>query len=79
MKGPFRADHVGSLLRPTSLLEKREEWKAGKVSEAILRDYENECIADIVKREQEVGIVAITDGEFRRESFHFDFIKARIT
>ena len=74
MKGPFRADHVGSLLRPASLLQKREEWKAGKVSEAVLRDYENECITEIVKREQEVGIGAVTDGEFRRESFHFDFI-----
>jgi len=74
MKGPFRADHVGSLLRPASLLAKREEWKAGKISEAVLREYENECIAEIVKCEKKVGIGAVTDGEFRRESFHFDFI-----
>lgn len=74
MKGPFRADHVGSLLRPESLLEKREEWKAEKISDADLRDYENGCVADIVKKEQAVGIKSVTDGEFRRESFHFDFI-----
>ncbi|MBT5051461.1 MAG: 5-methyltetrahydropteroyltriglutamate--homocysteine S-methyltransferase [Rhodospirillaceae bacterium] len=74
MKGPFRADHVGSLLRPESLLEKREEWKAAKISDAELRDYENGCIADIVEKEQAVGIKSVTDGEYRRESFHFDFI-----
>jgi 5-methyltetrahydropteroyltriglutamate--homocysteine methyltransferase len=74
MKGPFRADHVGSLLRPESLLEKREEWKADKISDSDLRDYENDCIAEIVKKEQAVGIKSVTDGEYRRESFHFDFI-----
>jgi 5-methyltetrahydropteroyltriglutamate--homocysteine methyltransferase len=74
MKGPFRADHVGSLLRPESLLEKREEWKADKISDADLRNYENDCIAEIVKKEEAVGIKSVTDGEFRRESFHFDFI-----
>jgi 5-methyltetrahydropteroyltriglutamate--homocysteine methyltransferase len=74
MKGPFRADHVGSLLRPESLLEKREAWKANKISDADLRDYENGCVADIVEKEQAVGIKSVTDGEFRRESFHFDFI-----
>jgi 5-methyltetrahydropteroyltriglutamate--homocysteine methyltransferase len=74
MKGPFRADHVGSLLRPDALLEKREDWKADKISDAELRDFENECIAEIVKQEQAVGVKSVTDGEFRRESFHFDFI-----
>jgi 5-methyltetrahydropteroyltriglutamate--homocysteine methyltransferase len=74
MKGPFRADHVGSLLRPESLLKKREAWKAENISDAELRDYENECIAAIVKKEQAAGIKSVTDGEYRRESFHFDFI-----
>ena len=74
MKGPFRADHVGSLLRPEALLEKREEWKADKISDADLREYENECIASIVKQEEKAGIKSVTDGEYRRESFHFDFI-----
>jgi 5-methyltetrahydropteroyltriglutamate--homocysteine methyltransferase len=74
MKGPFRADHVGSLLRPDSLLKKREDWKAESISDAELRDFENECISEIVKQEQAVGVKSVTDGEFRRESFHFDFI-----
>ena len=74
MKGPFRADHVGSLLRPEALLEKREEWKADKISDADLREYENEFIASIVKQEEKAGIKSVTDGEYRRESFHFDFI-----
>jgi 5-methyltetrahydropteroyltriglutamate--homocysteine methyltransferase len=74
MKGPFRADHVGSLLRPESLLEKREAWKAETISDTDLRNYENDCIADIVKKEQAAGIKSVTDGEYRRESFHFDFI-----
>lgn len=74
MKGPFRADHVGSLLRPESLLEKREEWKQDKITDAELRAYEDECIAQIVKKEEEIGIKSVTDGEYRRESFHFDFI-----
>jgi len=74
MKGPFRADHVGSLLRPESLLEKREEWKQDKISIGALRRFEDKCIADIVKKQEAIGIKSVTDGEFRRESFHFDFI-----
>ena len=45
MKGPFRADHVGSLLRPDALLEKREAWKEDKISDAELREFEDSCIA----------------------------------
>jgi 5-methyltetrahydropteroyltriglutamate--homocysteine methyltransferase len=74
MKGPFRADHVGSFLRPDSLLEKREAWKEEKITDAELRAAEDECIADIVKKERDAGILSVTDGEYRRESFHFDFI-----
>jgi 5-methyltetrahydropteroyltriglutamate--homocysteine methyltransferase len=74
MKGPFRADHVGSLLRPEVLLEKREAWKMDTVSDAELRTLEDECIAEIIKKEEEIGIKSVTDGEYRRESFHFDFI-----
>ena len=50
MKGPFRADHVGSLLRPETLLEKRQEWKEDRISDGDLRSYEDECIAEIVKK-----------------------------
>ena len=52
MKGPFRADHVGSLLRPESLLYKREHWKADKISDSELRNFENECITQVVKKEE---------------------------
>ena len=74
MKPPFRADHVGSLLRPDSLLEAREQWKADQIGDAELHALEDAAIADVVKKEEAVGIRSVTDGEYRRESFHFDFI-----
>lgn len=74
MTSPFRADHVGSLLRPDSLLNAREEWKADRLSDNDLREQENAAIAEAVKKQESVGIKSVTDGEYRRESFHFDFI-----
>ena len=74
MKAPFRADHVGSLLRPESLLESRERWKDEALGGDELRQLEDAAIADVVKKQEAVGLSAVTDGEFRRESFHFDFI-----
>jgi 5-methyltetrahydropteroyltriglutamate--homocysteine methyltransferase len=71
---PFRADHVGSLLRPASLLELREQAKKGEASAARLRAHEDECIAQAVRMQETLGLEGITDGEFRRESFHGDFI-----
>jgi 5-methyltetrahydropteroyltriglutamate--homocysteine methyltransferase len=71
---PFRADHVGSLLRPRALLATRERAKSGRLTAAALRDYEDECIRRVVKLQEAVGLRAITDGEYRRESFHGDFI-----
>ena len=71
---PFRADHVGSYLRPESLLEKREQHKNGEISAAALRTHENECIRELVKFEEGLGLQAVTDGEFRRGLFHADFI-----
>ena len=73
-KPPFRADHIGSLLRPEGLLEARSKMKAGQISTEDLRDQENACIREIVKLQENAGLMAITDGEFRRESFHVDFI-----
>ncbi|MDH5749295.1 MAG: 5-methyltetrahydropteroyltriglutamate--homocysteine S-methyltransferase [Rhodospirillales bacterium] len=73
-KPPFRYDHVGSLLRPDALLESRQKWAAGEISLEDLRAHENECIKDVVKLQEECGLKAVTDGEFRRESFHVDFI-----
>jgi len=73
-KPPFRYDHVGSLMRPEALLQSREKWKAGEISLEELHDHENGCIKEVVKLQEQVGLKSITDGEFRRESFHVDFI-----
>lgn len=73
-KPPFRADHVGSLLRPAELLKAREDFEAGRVDAAALRAVEDEAIHAVVKMQEEVGLRAATDGEFRRASWHMDFI-----
>jgi 5-methyltetrahydropteroyltriglutamate--homocysteine methyltransferase len=73
---PFRADHVGSLLRPPALLAAREDHQAGKIDDAALTAAENEAIRDVVKMQEEVGLRSATDGEFRRASWHMDFIYA---
>jgi 5-methyltetrahydropteroyltriglutamate--homocysteine methyltransferase len=74
VKPPFRADHVGSLLRPAALLEAREDHKQGKIDAAALRQAEDEAIRGAVKLQQDVGLQSITDGEFRRGSWHMDFL-----
>ncbi len=71
---PFRADHVGSLLRPAELLRARAEQQAGRISEEELRRAEGAAIRDIVQMQQEVGLAGVTDGEFRRGSWHMDFL-----
>ncbi|HEY6277383.1 MAG TPA: 5-methyltetrahydropteroyltriglutamate--homocysteine S-methyltransferase [Streptosporangiaceae bacterium] len=71
---PFRADHVGSLLRPRELLAARADFAAGRIGADELREAEDVAIAEVVRRQQEVGLAAATDGEFRRESWHMDFI-----
>lgn len=70
---PFRADHVGSLLRPPALLRARREH-ADRPDPAALREAENEAIRDVVAMQEEIGLQAATDGEFRRTSWHMDFI-----
>jgi len=71
---PFRADHVGSFLRPKRLLEAREKNKNGTLSAEGLRLVEDDAIAEIVKFQEDVGLLSITDGEFRRTYFHVDFL-----
>jgi 5-methyltetrahydropteroyltriglutamate--homocysteine methyltransferase len=71
---PFRADHVGSLLRPERLLRAREEFAAGKITAGDLRSMEDDAIRDVVQMQEEVGLQSVTDGEFRRASWHMDFI-----
>src|SRR5262249_19689466 len=71
---PFRADHVGSLLRPPDLLRTRAEHQAGRLSAEELRRAEDRAISDAVRMQQEVGLEGVTDGEFRRGSWHMDFL-----
>ena len=71
---PFRADHVGSLLRSPELLRARAENEAGRISGEELRRVENEAIRDVVRMQEEIGLEGVTDGEFRRGSWHMDFI-----
>src|SRR4051812_27181278 len=71
---PFRADHVGSLLRPRALLEARKEHEAGRLPADELRRLEDEAVADAVRMQREVGLRSATDGEMRRASWHMDFI-----
>lgn len=72
---PFRADHVGSFLRPAYLLEARAQKAQGAISAAQLRSVEDRAIAEIVRFQQDLGLRGITDGEFRRTYFHIDFLE----
>src|SRR5919112_4107141 len=71
---PYRADHVGSLLRPPDLLRARDDHATGRIDDEALRAIEDEAIRDVVRMQQEVGLQTATDGEFRRASWHMDFI-----
>lgn len=71
---PFRGDHVGSLLRPPSLLAARAEHEAGRLSAEDLRAAEDSAIREAVRMQESVGLQSATDGEFRRASWHMDFI-----
>jgi 5-methyltetrahydropteroyltriglutamate--homocysteine methyltransferase len=73
---PFRADHVGSLLRPPELKAARERHARGEISAAALREIEDRLIRDAVRMQEEVGLRAITDGDFRRQSWSSDFLCA---
>ncbi len=72
---PFRADHVGSLLRPAEIIDGRRRRAAGEIDDAELRHIEDDAIAAMVPRLEATGMQSITDGEFRREWFHLDFLK----
>jgi 5-methyltetrahydropteroyltriglutamate--homocysteine methyltransferase len=73
---PFRADHVGSLLRPQRLLDARDDFAAGRITAAELRSVEDQEIPGAVRMQEEVGLQSATDGEFRRTTWHMDFIYA---
>jgi 5-methyltetrahydropteroyltriglutamate--homocysteine methyltransferase len=72
---PFRADHVGSFLRPKALQEARTRRKAGEIDAAALRAVEDASIREIVQAQESWGLQGITDGEFRRTYFHIDFLE----
>lgn len=71
---PFRANHVGSLLRPPELRQARERRQKSEISAVELREIENRCIRDAVRMQEDVGMQGITDGEFRRNLWHADFL-----
>ena len=74
-KPPFRADHVGSFLRPPELLEARERHSKGEITRQALRAVEDTAIGDIVRFQEDLGLTGVTDGEFRRTYFHIDFLE----
>lgn len=75
LRPPFRADHVGSLLRPPDLLDARERRARGEIDAGALRQVEDRCIAEVVRLQEDIGLRAVTDGEYRRTFFHVDFLE----
>src|SRR5271166_4137434 len=73
-KPPFRADHVGSLLRPAALKEAREKRAKGEITSAELTAIEDREIENVIRKQEEVGLRSVTDGEFRRSWWHLDFL-----
>jgi 5-methyltetrahydropteroyltriglutamate--homocysteine methyltransferase len=73
-KPPFRADHVGSLLRPSALKEARARSAKGDITAAALAAVEDREIERIIRKQEEIGVAAVTDGEFRRSWWHLDFL-----
>ena len=73
-KPPFRADHVGSLLRPPAIKEARAQFAAGKIDRAALKEVEDREIERVIQKQEEVGLQSVTDGEFRRSWWHLDFL-----
>ncbi|MFD2210764.1 5-methyltetrahydropteroyltriglutamate--homocysteine S-methyltransferase [Virgibacillus halophilus] len=74
-KAPFRGEQVGSFLRPERLKQARSQFASGNITSEQLRDIENEEIVKLIEKQKEAGLQAITDGEFRRSWWHFDFLE----
>jgi 5-methyltetrahydropteroyltriglutamate--homocysteine methyltransferase len=72
---PFRAEHVGSFLRPPELKEARAKHERGEIDDAALKATEDQAIERVIKKQQDVGMQGITDGEFRRAFWHYDFLQ----
>jgi methionine synthase II (cobalamin-independent) len=71
---PFRADHVGSLLRPDRLRHARAQFKAGQIDADALREVEDDAVREVIQLQHDAGLRTVTDGEQRRTSWHMDFI-----
>lgn len=71
---PYRYDVVGSFLRPEKLKQARKDYESKKISREELTQIEDECITDLVQKEKVAGLHVITDGEFRRATWHLDFM-----
>ena len=71
---PFRADHVGSLLRTRDVLQARDDYAAGRVTADEKRRIEDAAIRAVVRMQEDIGLQGVTDGEYRRASWHMDFI-----
>ena len=74
-KPPFRADHVGSLLRPKALREARSRYARNEIGAAQLRELEDTEIRRVIRKQEELGLRAVTDGEFRRRAWQWDFLE----
>ncbi|HEY7459513.1 MAG TPA: 5-methyltetrahydropteroyltriglutamate--homocysteine S-methyltransferase [Xanthobacteraceae bacterium] len=72
---PFRTEHVGSLLRPAELKEARAMHERGKIDDATLKAVEDKCIERVIRQQEDAGLQSITDGEFRRAFWHYDFLE----
>ncbi len=72
---PFRADHVGSLLRPAPLKAAREKYSRGEITAEALKEVEDREIANVIRKQENVGLKSITDGEYRRASWNYDFLE----
>src|SRR5688572_29425930 len=72
---PFRTEHVGSLLRPAELKEARAKHEQGEIDDAALKAVEDKAIERVIKHQENAGLQSITDGEFRRAFWHYDFLE----
>jgi len=75
---PFRADHVGSLLRPQYLKDARAQRSRGEITRQQLREIEDRAIREVISKQESVGLEGITDGELRRSFWHLDFLERTI-
>ena len=75
MKPPFRADQVGSLLRPAVLAQARAKFRRNEISSGELKAMEDKCVREAIQKQESVGLESITDGEFRRDWWHLDFLE----